>query len=156
MRLSHVRHPCPRGRSPPFSFCWYCYENRKGRAAHPGHRYYPGSKIIPYVSWSSIMKRPSSQVAPKKGSWSCPDAPFFEKFPTLASGMCDAWWDDGKPREVWSLTVRFEAEAVHLCVNDKEASMGLYTTGESLEGALELLESCLANGSASWRRWKKK
>lgn len=102
------------------------------------------------------MKRPSSQAAPKKGAWSCVDPGFAKSYPTLAAGLCDPWWDDGKPRELWSLTVRIDAEAVSLCVNDKEASAGLYTSGGSVAEALALLEAALASGSGTWRRWKRK
>jgi len=101
------------------------------------------------------VKRPSQVAAPKKGEWVCPDPEWKKDYPVLSQGMCDGFWDDGKPREVWSLTVRFEPGAVHLCLNDKGASMGLYTTGESVVDALALLESCLAEGTASWRRWRK-
>ena len=101
------------------------------------------------------MKRPASAAAPKKGEWSCPDSSWLKEYPTLCQGLCDPWWEDGKPRECWSLTLRFEPGAVHLCVNDKGGNMGLYTTGEDVLDALALVEACLREGTASWRRWRK-
>jgi hypothetical protein len=101
------------------------------------------------------MKRSSPVAAPKKGEWVCPDKEWAKEYPTLCQGLCDPWWDDGKPRQCWSLTVRFEPDAVHLCVNDKDSSSGLYTTGEDLSGALALLEEALSQGTASWRKWRK-
>lgn len=101
------------------------------------------------------MKRASATPAVKKGDWACPDPAFLKNYPTLAQGMSDTWWEDGKPRELWTLTVRFDTNSVNLCVNDRGANMGLYTTGESLDDALALLEECLSQGTASWRRWRK-
>jgi len=146
---------CTRGRSPPFAFCGGCYENRRGRSTNPGHSYssLTARKLLTY-DWS-IMKRSASQAPQARGKWSCPDPPFLKMYPTLAEGMCDCWWDDGKPRTPWSLTIRFEGDQTHLCVNDKEGSMGLYTTAETLSGALGQLEALLKGGGAAWRRWKK-
>lgn len=101
------------------------------------------------------MKRELAAAQLKKGEWLCPDKSWLKAYPTLAAGMCDCWWDDGKPRLVWSLTVRFEAGSCHLCVNDKEKNAGLYTTGEDFLDALALLEGALKEGVATWRRWRK-
>lgn len=101
------------------------------------------------------MQRPSADKPPEKGKWVCPDASWLKEYPSLVQGMCDPFWDDGKPREVWSLTLRFEATAVHLCVNDKGLNRGLYTSGEGVDDALALLESALKEGVAQWRRWRK-
>lgn len=101
------------------------------------------------------MKRALAAAQMKKGEWSCPDPEWVKDYPTLAAGMCDPWWDDGKPRGTWSLTIRFEGGSCHLCVNDKEGNAGLYTTGEDVVDALALLEAALKDGTASWRKWRK-
>lgn len=139
----------------PDGFCGFCYENLRARAYHPGHRFASITRPHSPQRKEILMKRTPSQAAPKKGEVLYPDKDFAKDYPSLALGMCDGWWDDGKPREVWSLTIRFEAQAVHLCLNDKGASMGLYTTGESLNDALACMEECLSQGTASWRRWRK-
>lgn len=101
------------------------------------------------------MKRPSQAAPPTKGGWSCPDPAFKKAYPLLSQGMCDLLWDDGKPRAPWTLTLRFDGSAVNSCVNDKELSMGMYTSGSSVEDVLGLVEAALAAGTASWRRWRK-
>lgn len=101
------------------------------------------------------MKRDSAAPPPKKGAWVCCDGDFSKKFPALSQGMCDVFWDDGKPRTPWTLTVRFELGSCNLCLNDKEGSRGAYTSGESLSDALTLLDHAIAAESLSWRRWKK-
>lgn len=101
------------------------------------------------------MKRPESTKPQAKGVWACPDAGFAKEYPTLAQGMCDLWWDDGKPREPWSVTLRFEGGAVHGCVNDRGLAMGLYSSAEGVDDLLAGLEHALSQGVAQWRRWKK-
>jgi hypothetical protein len=101
------------------------------------------------------MKRPDAQKSLPKGQWACPDKEWVKHYPALCQGMCDTWWDDGKPRDPWSVTLRFEGTAVHGCVNDKGLSMGLYTAGETIDDVLGQLEECIAQGTAQWRRWRK-
>lgn len=101
------------------------------------------------------MKRPDSSQVPKKGTWACADPEFVKKYPSLAEGMCDPWWEDGKPRDTWTLTIRIDRESVNLCLNDKQSGQGAYTTGGTLSEALELLNGALKAGTLAWRRWKK-
>ncbi len=156
MEARSKRFPCSRGRSPPWEFCPFCYENWKGRANHKGHlKYYPPVVHFHHY-WEKFMKRPSQVPGAKKGQWSCADSEFLEKYPLLAAGCCDPWWDDGKPRTPWTLTVRFEAENVNVCLNDKDADQGSYTTSETLADCFEAIELALKNDSLSWRRWKKR
>jgi hypothetical protein len=127
----------------------------RGRETCRGHRYDALTKcrVIPFREF--FMKRPEAQKLQPKGQWLCCDKSFQENYPTLTQGMCDVWWDDGKPREPWTLTLRFDSAGVSLCVNDKGLAMGLYTNGENVDDALALLESALKEGTAQWRRWKK-
>lgn len=85
----------------------------------------------------------------------CPDPDFGKRFPTIASYLCDPWWDDGKPREVGSLTVRMGDANVGIALTDPEAKASCYTTAATFYEALELMEGALTAGRAVWRRWKK-
>ena len=102
------------------------------------------------------MKRPTVSGSAPKGKVIFPDQSFVKKFPTIGLGMADCWWEDGKPRVCWTLSIAFDGPVVNLSLTDKEHGQSLYTTAESIEGALALMEGALADGSASWRRWKKK
>jgi hypothetical protein len=102
------------------------------------------------------MKRREPPKPGKKGEVSYPDATFAKDYPTLALGMCDGVWDDGKPREVWVLTVRMKDHGVLLTVTDKNYNECLYTEGEDLLSALALVEEALSQGVASWRKFNRK
>ena len=154
LRKAHAT-PCPHRASGSVEFCGGCYENRRGRSFHRGHRYESYVRPSSPFLKGTKMKRPASQAALKKGEWSCPDKTWMKEYPNLCAGLCDPWWDDGKPRELWSITLRFEGDSVHACVNDKGGNQGLYTTGEDVDDVLALVEAALAGGLASWRRWRK-
>jgi hypothetical protein len=101
------------------------------------------------------MKRDTGGPTPKKGEWSCPDKEFAKKFPNLSQGLCDCFWEDGKARVPWTLTLRFDADGVNGCLNDKEGSRGAYTTGATLADVIALMEAAVSAGTLSWRRWRK-
>jgi len=102
------------------------------------------------------MQRPSDGAPQKKGEWHCPDADWLSTYPVLSQGMSDRWWDDGKPREAWTVTIRFGIDDVHLSVTDHGLQRSLFTTAESVIEGLSQLEAVLSGGASSWRRWKGK
>lgn len=148
--------PClNRGRDPPYVFCGGCYTNLRGKTSYRDHRRCFLSHSFANILERVTMKRDDNVSTRKKGEWSCPDSAFLKSYPLLAAGLCDIWWEDGKPREPWTMTVRFEEDAVHLCLNDKSKGQGAYTTGESLQDVFRLVEAALGAQTLSWRRWKK-
>lgn len=134
--------------------CPYCYENRKQRANHKNHRYYISTRIRVATYAEMLMKRPSQAPGPKKGSFTCPDAAFLKNYPELARGLCDPWWDDGKPRDPWSLKVSMRDDGVMLALTDKESKLVSFTTAAGLHDALLAIETALTNGTISWRKSK--
>jgi hypothetical protein len=102
------------------------------------------------------MERRKPPAPGKKGEVSYPDKTFAKDYPTLALGMCDGVWTDGKPREVWTFSVRMKEVGVLITVTDKNYGECLYTEGEDLYSALALVEEALSQGHASWRRFTRK
>jgi len=102
------------------------------------------------------MQRRQPPVKGPKGSIEYPDNAFRKDYPTLALGMCDSSWDDGKPREVWTFSVRFKEKGCLITVTDKNYGECLYTEGEDLLSALALVEEALSQGTASWRKFTRK
>jgi hypothetical protein len=136
-------------------FCPFCYANKKGRSNYPGHRFYRAGPRLKPLYLELNMKREAAVAKIPKGEWHCPDPLILKNYPSLAQGLSDTFWEDGKPRIPWTLTIRFDPETVNLCVNDKEGSKGAYTTGETLSEALQLVEQAIVQGTLSWRKWKR-
>lgn len=146
---------CVRIRGDPSTFCAYCYANFKCRSNYRGHAYYRSGPILKPFLWSLAMKRPIPvPVDPKGRKWECPDSWIFEAYPNLAAGLCDPWWDDGKPREVWTVKFSYQGGACNVAINDAAAKQVLFTTAASLEDAFEAIEAALESGRASWRKSK--
>jgi len=100
------------------------------------------------------MKRPSQAARPKKGEFLCPDPAFQLLYPELTKGMCDPWWDDGKPRKCWTLKFSMSEDGVMLILNDPDSKLVAFTTASGLtEGLLEV-ETALAGDGLSWRKSK--
>lgn len=100
------------------------------------------------------MKRPSQATRPKKGEFSCPDSDFLLRYPELAKGLCDPFWDDGKPRKCWTIKVSMNDEAVLLVLNDPDSKLVAFTSAESLTEGLMAIEGALAGDGVSWRKSK--
>lgn len=152
-RRQHTER-CLGGGSSHDACCPYCYENRKQRANHKGHRYYVSHRIRTATYEEMNMQRPSQAARPKKGDYVCPDSDFQLTYPELARGLCDPWWDDGKPREPWTIKLSMRDDGVMLCVSDKESKLVSFTTSTSLIEGLAAIEEALTHGGLSWRKSK--
>lgn len=98
------------------------------------------------------MQRPSQATRPKKGEFACPDEDFKLTYPRLAAGLCDCWWDDGKPREPWSIKIQMKDDAVVFTITDKDSKLVAFTNAGSLIEGLSGIEKALENGGLSWRK----
>jgi len=156
--LGCPRHAAYRQRLPidSWPFCWECYENLRGRSNHKGHSHYHSRCSPVRESIGETLKRIHASQASKKGQWSCGDKAFAESYPSLAQFLCDAWWDDGKPRAVGALSIKFGPQDVSIILSDPDEKCSAFTTGVSLPEAFELANAALANGSIAWRRWRGK
>jgi len=102
------------------------------------------------------MQRPNNSPSQKKGEWHCPDSEWLSLYPVLSQGMSDRWWDDGKPREPWYLSIKFQTDGVQISLVDPGLQQSLYTTADGVTEGLAALEAIVSGGSSSWRRWKGK
>lgn len=154
MQRRHRVEKCLGGGQRPEVFCPFCYENRKQRANHKGHRYFVGARVRYATHEEMTMKRPSQATRPKKGEFLCRDAAFQSTYPILAAGMCDPWWDDGKPRNPWTLKIAMREDAVLLTLNDPDSKLVCFTTAEGLTEGLMAIEAALEGEGLSWRKSK--
>jgi len=102
------------------------------------------------------MKRVQTETQKSKGKWSPSKDVFLKGRPSLDQFLTDAWWDDGKPRDVCTLTVRVGFESAMVSLNDAENEQSISTNGKDVDDAIERLEAYLATGTPSWRPWGKK
>lgn len=102
------------------------------------------------------MKRVNQESQKQKGKWTPSKDLFVKGRPTIDAFLTDAWWDDGKPRDVCSLTIRLGSASAMVSLNDSENEQSITTNGETVEDALDRLEAYIAPGNASWRAWGKK
>lgn len=84
-----------------------------------------------------------------------PEDAIFTHRPLLAECCCDPVFDDGSPREVWSLSCNWTGPMVTVSLNDKEAGRSINTTAPTLDEALSALESLLETPARPWRYWAK-
>lgn len=145
--------PCPR-RSDRTAWCGFCYANLVGRSSYKGHSHYR-AMALPLPYWRlSCMKRPAVVSPPLKGKWSCPDKSFGTRYPLIAEMLCDPVWEDGKSRELASLTVRFDGISCLLSISDHALQCSAYTTAATVEEALQSLQDALKAGTLTFRPWK--
>lgn len=102
------------------------------------------------------MKRYNQESQKKAGKWAPSGDPLLANRPTLDQYLTDSWWEDGKPREVCSITLRVGKQQATVSLNDSDGEQSISTSGESIEDALDRLEAYLAGGSPTWRPWGKK
>lgn len=100
------------------------------------------------------MKRATMESRAAVASCGCPDAEFARMYPTIAAYLSDDRWDDGKPRELSSLTVSIVGGLLQLALNDKARGCSCYSSAPSLGEALALLDNAVLEERVQWRVWK--
>jgi len=85
-----------------------------------------------------------------------PEDTFFANRPLLAEACCDPVYDDGSPREVWSISLNWCGSMLTASLNDKDQGRSLNTTSQTLDQAADALEALLGAPVRPWRYWGKK
>jgi len=94
------------------------------------------------------------QAHPKqaeRGEW--PDEAFKKKYPALCEYMSDDKWEDGSPRKVSSVSLKFQDGLVLATLNDQDGNRGLYRAAPSVHEALTALDKAAIDPGADWRAW---
>lgn len=84
------------------------------------------------------------------------DGDFARQFPSLHHLMCVIKDDEGKKREVCSLTIVCEDGQVKAGVNERNHHLSLWVSAGSLGGVFAALEGALSERPVAWRKaiWK--
>lgn len=155
MEKRGVKWPYSSGACTGDDTCPWCYHNVKSGAdfwGHRGMRSKPKKKQV-YGSW--VMKSPKEKKATKGTAGNITDKKFLSLYPTIVMWMTDDKWDTGKDRELATLSVKFSSDEVLISFSDRNEDQTAYTSAETVEDALGLLEEALATDKVSWRRWKR-
>jgi len=138
------------------AWCPWCYENRRQRANHVGHRYYATPPKAKYVDWSTMFKRVKIAGSEPTEGFECSDKKFLADYPTLAQAMCDPWGSDAKPRALWTISVKMDGLSVQLTISDKSIKASAYTNAPTLGQALKLANAAAEADTLTWRKWTAK
>jgi hypothetical protein len=100
------------------------------------------------------MKRPTRESLSAAANTGFPDPDFSTRYKTIAEYLSCGVWEDGKARELSSLTVCLGGSGIQVALNDKALSRSAYSTAGTLAEALELLDGALLEGTVGWRPWR--
>jgi len=92
--------------------------------------------------------------SPRPGPGSVPAA-FVALYPALWDYLSEDRFDDGKRREVATVTLFVVDGGFRACINDKANHRVGFVSGATLEGLLASLEANLATDEMDWRSAKK-
>jgi len=102
------------------------------------------------------MKRFNQEKQKGVGKWVPTADDFVKARPMIDSLLTDGFWDDGKPRDVCTLTIRLGKGGAGISLNDPEGEQSITTNGRTIDETLDALEAYLATGIVTWRQWGKK
>lgn len=97
--------------------------------------------------WIAGAVAATTQVARVAG---LPDGVLFHERPALWDFMTELTHEDGKGREPSVLMIACSAVGVRVGLKDETAGGWLWREGESLQDALDAIESTLQKGSVQW------
>jgi len=101
------------------------------------------------------MKRPDAVTSVSSPTGNPLEADkWLGKFEQVSEYLVTTTWEDGTPREPSALSVSVSDGMLLLALNDKDLKQSIYTSAETLQDALKLLEDALRTSRASWRPWK--
>jgi len=106
-------------------------------------RWVLGSKWIKAALGSASVTGPSGAAH---------DAVLADAYPAVHEFLTDTTGPDGKGRQTSTLMLFVEPPLWKLCLNERDAGLSLWASGESLDQALVNLEERLTAPVVEWRR----
>lgn len=99
------------------------------------------------------MKREITTTQGSPDGYQPPSEPLLKDFPLVAQFLSDGFWEDGKPRDVPSLSIIVGVDSVTLSFVDLPERRSTSTTAKTIKDGLRLLEALCARPSLPWRYW---
>jgi len=136
-------------------WCGDCYAAKRGRAFHHGSRSArSGPRIVEQAGLSMAMTRPKSNPKEVAGSQVL-DEVLKEVWPDLHAFLTEMLWDDNKKRITGTILLFCEDGLWKARLNDRDAKVTGWVSGESYEGLMEGVDRAIGNGSIQWRADKR-
>lgn len=132
-------------------WCPLCYEGRKGRKGSKGHVTCGGVSPGLDRRREKIMKRPAASADDGKSGRAATDQGWESRFPHLLEMLVATQYEDGSARETATLMVIAEHGRFKLGLNDRDTARSCWTSGRTVDEALEALDRSLEFGDADWR-----
>jgi hypothetical protein len=104
----------------------------------------------------AMQRRQAGTVTPAEPAVLGNGPGILEMYPDLTEFLTAVRWPDGTARETGTAMVFVEAGAWKVWLHDRDAHMGCFVSGHSLEGALAAAEGAVAGQSGDWRPDRKK
>lgn len=79
--------------------------------------------------------------------------PLFKDFPELFEAIAHRFWESGKPRIPWVLSVSYETGQPMVKVSDKWARKTAQVVADTITKAFREMNEQIKNGTCSWRSW---
>jgi hypothetical protein len=86
----------------------------------------------------------------------CEDLAFAKQYPTLYRLLTCTMMEEGKPRQVCTLTVICEDGVVKAGLRERTLGLSLWTSSQSILEVFTALEEALAQRPAGWRKLPEK
>jgi len=140
---------CPVDRSP---LCFRCYDNAKGRSNHKGHCHYrPARPSRESIMSKFVRDRRGTVMSPQPAS-TLAEYPMSKTHPALWEYLTLSSWEDGSPRQTATLSIFWGPNGLQAALNDRDASMVAFVTGDDPTALLASLEHGLQHDALDWRQ----
>jgi len=99
----------------------------------------------------AIKRRPEAVTCPDPAQYGGKDE-LAELNPNLWEFLTLSTYEDGKPRQLPTMMVFFDAPLVKVCLNDRDQGLSAWVLSPGLLGAFQALERGLEGDCLEWRK----
>jgi len=104
----------------------------------------------------SFLKKPSADSQGNRSLPSFSDDVMKRNYPALYEYLTSTTYPDGSKRETSTILVFVDDGQLKVCLNDRETSLMLWSSGESFEESLLVMDELLRSDNPPWRESKSK
>jgi hypothetical protein len=100
----------------------------------------------------SIARRSPGPSGPNSAApLTVPEAGYWVGLPDLVSFLSGLTWPDGSARQSGTIMLMTEVGVWKCWLHDRDAGMGCFVSGKTLDSCLERAEEAVGSSEADWR-----